>query len=253
MIKKVNITASIVLYNENLEEVSNVVHCFLNIPESKKLFLIDNSVSNKFHDKYIDPQIEYIFNERNIGFGRGHNVVLNKIENLSKYHLILNPDVSFDSQVISTLAERIKDEDTIAMIAPKVTFRDGVLQYTARKYPSFFELIFRRLKWFKNYTYRKEYRSYDLSEPFFPDFIHGCFMLFRTKDLINVGGFDERFFMYMEDVDICRKIDQMGKKKLYYPKVQITHVLKKGSSKNMKLFYTHFSSMIKYFKKWGFR
>ena len=56
----------------------------------------------------------------------------------------------------------------------------------------------------------------------------------------------------MEDVDICRKIDALGKKKLYFPQEEIVHVLKQGSSKNLKLFFRHTSSAIKYFLKWGF-
>ena len=56
----------------------------------------------------------------------------------------------------------------------------------------------------------------------------------------------------MEDVDICRKIDALGKKKLYYPREEITHVLKQGSSKSINLFFRHISSAIKYFLKWGF-
>ena len=56
----------------------------------------------------------------------------------------------------------------------------------------------------------------------------------------------------MEDIDICRKIDDIGKKKLYFPKLEIVHILKQGSSKDIKLFFKHTSSAIKYFLKWGF-
>ena len=56
----------------------------------------------------------------------------------------------------------------------------------------------------------------------------------------------------MEDADICRKIKQSGKEILYYPKVEITHLYRKASGKNLKLFFIHLSSAIKYFRKWGF-
>ena len=88
---------------------------------------------------------------------------------------------------------------------------------------------------------------------FFPDFVQGSFMLFKTKDLIDLKGFDQRYFMYMEDVDICRRIDLSGKKKLYFPKVEVTHTHRKGSSKKIRLFFIHMSSIIKYFMKWGFK
>ena len=87
---------------------------------------------------------------------------------------------------------------------------------------------------------------------FFAEYITGCFHLYKTNDFVALNGFDERYFLYMEDVDICKKIDDLGKKKLYFPQEEIIHVLKQGSSKNIKLFIIHASSAIKYFLKWGF-
>ena len=79
---------------------------------------------------------------------------------------------------------------------------------------------------------------------------------FSIKNYISefkyLNGFDKRYFLYMEDVDICRRIDEIGKKKLYYPKVEIIHHHQQGSSKSLKLFIIHTSSAIKYFLKWGF-
>jgi GT2 family glycosyltransferase len=91
-----------------------------------------------------------------------------------------------------------------------------------------------------------------VSKSFYPDFIHGCFMLFKTQEYIDLKGFDERYFLYMEDADMCKKIDRIGKKKFYFPEVKIIHQHQKGSSKNIKLFFYHLSSAIKYFLKWGF-
>ena len=98
--------------------------------------------------------------------------------------------------------------------------------------------------------YEQEYRNKDLSKPFFVEYLTGCFQLYKTAAFTALNGFDERYFLYMEDVDICKKIDTTGKKKLYYPNVSITHVLKQGSSKNFKLFCYHLSSAVKYFLKW---
>jgi len=77
-------------------------------------------------------------------------------------------------------------------------------------------------------------------------------MLFKTVDFKSLGGFDERYFLYMEDADICRKINKTEKKILYFPNVEIMHQHQKGSSKSVKLFIYHLSSAIKYFLKWNF-
>lgn len=256
MNKTITLTASIVLYRENLNEVINTIQCFLSVPLPKKLFLIDNTKNSIYHGKLETKDVKYIANEKNIGFGAGHNKIINEIKHLSDYHLILNPDVIFKFDLISILINQINKYDDVAMIAPKVIFPNGKHQFSCRRYPSFMELILRRSNalrtYYKSVIETGEYRDLDISKSFFPEYITGCFHLYKTEDFVKFNGFDERYFLYMEDVDICKKIDNLGKKKLYYPNEEIIHVLKQGSSKSIKLFFYHLSSAIKYFLKWGF-
>ncbi|PWG05594.1 glycosyltransferase [Polaribacter aquimarinus] len=244
------ITASIVLFNNDIEILRKTIDSFLKIQHQKKLYLIDNSKTNVLKDIYVNDDVEYIFVGKNIGFGSAHNLILNKIN--SKFHLILNPDVEFSVNVIPDLILELENKPDVSFISPKVIYPNKELQHICRRHPSFFDLINRRLNIFKIQVFKNEYRNKNLEQPFYPDFIHGCFMLFKTKDLQNLKGFDERYFLYMEDADICRKIDKLGKKKLYFPKVKIIHQHQKGSSKHLKLFFYHLSSAIKYFLKWGF-
>lgn len=244
------ITASIVLFNENLETLKKTVDSFLKTPITKKLYLIDNSTNNELEAHFKEAEIEYIFVGKNIGFGKAHNLILDQIN--SKFHLILNPDVEFIPDVIPNLITEIKNNIDVSFITPKVIYPNKEIQYVCRKHPTFFDLINRKLKISKNQILKNEYRNKDLSKPFYPEFIHGCFMLFKTADFKNLKGFDERYFLYMEDADICRKIDDSGKKKRYYPNIEITHQHQKGSSKNIKLFFYHLASAIKYFLKWSF-
>ncbi|OAD46824.1 glycosyltransferase [Polaribacter atrinae] len=256
MKEKLDITASIVLYNENLEELTKTVDCFLSIPLKKKLYLIDNTPQMCFKGIFNQKDIEYIAVGKNIGFGSAHNKILDILKQTSKFHLILNPDVSFKLGVISNLIKELERNKEIAMIAPKVLFPNGKHQYSCRRYPSISELIARRFAvlkpMFKAVILKGEYRERDLKEPFFAEYITGCFQLYRAEYFVKLNGFDERYFLYMEDVDICKKIDSLGKKKLYFPQEEIVHVLKQGSSKSAKLFLRHTSSAIKYFFKWGF-
>ena len=80
--------------------------------------------------------------------------------------------------------------------------------------------------------------------------LSGCFMFMRVDVLKEVGGFDERFFMYAEDLDLCRRIGEASKT-MYYPGVSIYHAYGKGSYKNRKLLKYHICSVVKYFNKWG--
>ena len=244
------ISASIVLFNENLETLKKTVDSFLKTPIEKKLYLIDNSSKNTLENHFKQPEIEYIFVGKNIGFGKAHNLVLNKIK--SEFHLLLNPDVEFKPLVLSNLIEVLEENINVSFITPKVVYLNEHYQYVCRKHPTFFDLINRKLKISKNQILKNEYQNCDLEKPFYPEFIHGCFMLFKTDDFKKLKGFDECYFLYMEDADICRKIEKSGKKILYYPNEKIIHHHQKGSSKKLKLFFYHLLSAFKYFLKWGF-
>ncbi|MCA9749809.1 MAG: glycosyltransferase family 2 protein [Romboutsia sp.] len=250
MKNEVFITISIVYYNSDIQLLEEVVSSILKISFEKKVYIIDNSSTLKVESLFKNPSIEYVNVGKNIGYGAGHNLVINKFHINSSYHLILNPDVQFKPSIINKLIEELEQNPVVALIAPKVIYPNGSHQFTCRRYPSVIELISRRLGVLKRIVDKGEYREKDLTEPFFPDFLHGCFLLFKTRDFMNVNGFDERFFLYMEDVDICRKSEKSGKKKLYYSKVEIVHYFNKGSSKKISLFLIHIVSVFKYFYKW---
>jgi len=141
------------------------------------------------------------------------------------------------------------------MIGPKVLYNNGSHQYSCRRYPSILELLGRRIglleRLIKKQIVKANYGDQDLSIPFYVDYLTGCFQLYKTRDFVQINGFDERYFLYMEDIDICRKMDRINRKKLYYPLETIYHTLERGSSKKFKLFLHHSFSVFQYFYKWG--
>ncbi|CAL2090764.1 Glyco_trans_2-like domain-containing protein [Tenacibaculum sp. 190524A02b] len=255
MNNKVIISASIVLYKENIVELTKTIESFLAIPLSKRLFLVDNTFTADFENKFNSEEIVYIANRRNLGFGKAHNQVIERIKQKSNYHLILNPDVVFLKDALPNLIEELKINTDVAMIAPRVLFPDGQHQFSCRKYPTISDLLIRRLGFlkplFEQSIKKGEYNDRDLTKPFNPEYLTGCFQLYKTEDFIAINGFDERYFLYMEDIDICKKIEKYGKKKLYFPEEKVYHNLKQGSSKKIKLLLYHISSAFKYFNKWG--
>lgn len=245
------ISASIVIYNENFDVLEKTIKAFIKTPINKKLYLIDNSPKALFKNKFLSNEIEYIFTGKNLGFGKGHNLVLDKLN--SNYHLILNPDVEFNKDVIPKLVKQLDLYTNVSFISPKVLYPNNNVQLTCRKHPSFKSLLLRKLTFSRSLNKETDFNDKKIKEAIYPEFIHGCFMLFRTEDFLKLKGFDERFFMYMEDADICRKIEKSGKKIMYFPSVSIVHHHRRSSSKNLKLLFIHISSAIKYFLKWGFR
>lgn len=247
---KKKISISVVLYNTPLEDIDNVINSI--DFEIADLYFIDNSSSprlknylSKFNNLcYIDPTI-------NLGFGAGHNYILKHFEIQSKYHLILNPDVSFDQSLLLRMCCIMDEHPEIGILTPKVIYPNFQHQESCRYLPSPLTLVLRRLKLsflLKNFDKLVQQFNKPLIDVPFP---LGCFLLFRTEVYRKINGFDERYFMYMEDVDIARKTLELGYRVVYSSENQIIHSYGKGSRINIKLLRFHVASMMKYFNKWG--
>ena len=143
---KFDLTASIVLYKTNKSEVENIIDKFLNITLEWKLYLVDNSPEDTLRSYFenYNQNVEYIFTNCNLGFGRAHNIVFNKVKDFSKYHLILNSDINFESKILYEIISVMQKNNDIGLLAPKVLNYDGSIQYTAKLLPRPIDLIVRR-------------------------------------------------------------------------------------------------------------
>lgn len=248
------LTASIVVYHHSLQEIQKVVGCVLTSPVDK-LYIIDNSSDNRLSElAKISDRIIYIHTGKNLGFGRGHNIAIREIINCrGKYHIVINPDIYFAEGVIEELTDYMDHHKNVGLIMPKVLYPDGEVQYLCKLLPNPWNLMIRRLipeKWVNRKSYRYELRFADYNRIMSVPSLSGCFMFLRVDILKQVEGFDERYFMYLEDLDLCRRIGRIAET-IYYPLVHIYHVYEKGSYKNRKLLGYHVQSAIKYFNRWG--
>jgi GT2 family glycosyltransferase len=252
------VTATIVVYKPKMDWLLKSIHSFIDKNHyNKKLYIIDNSPArNEELGRLQSSSVEYIFNNKNLGFGKAHNMGIRKaIEEQSDYHLILNPDISFDSEIIAELADVLDKDDSIGFISPKIFYTHGELQKLCKILPSPKHLIFRRFlrrgsHKLDNLNYELELRAFGYNSTAEIPWLSACFLLARTSHLEKIGGFDERYFMYMEDVDISRRSLQYFKN-VFYPNVSIQHVFEKGSYKSLRLTIIHMISAFKYFTKWG--
>ncbi len=250
-----DLSASIVVYKNSAQMLSTAINSFLNCTHHSTLYIIDNSPTDELKAVVNDPRIVYRFNNRNIGFGAGHNMVLREILNETRYHIILNPDVYFDECVLRTLHGFMDQHPDIGQIMPKVLYPDGRLQPLCKLLPTPRTLIQRRFLNFiksslekENYRYELRWSGYDkiMNVPF----LSGCFMFLRTDALRKVGLFDEQFFLYTEDVDLSRRIHKHYRT-VYYPEVTIYHHYQRGSYSDLWLTWCNINSAIRYFNKWG--
>lgn len=249
------ITVSIVTYKNNYSDIIKVIHSFMNCNNKFKIIIIDNSPTNELEKIELIPDVEYIFNNKNLGFGAGHNIAINKtiLEEI-EYHLVLNPDVYFDSEVIDKILSYMDQNRDIGLVMPKIKYPDNQTQYLCKLLATPIDLVIRRFipisKWISKRNNRYELRFTDYETIMQIPSLSGCFMLLRTDVLKKIGGFDERFFMYCEDFDLCRRIGQVSKT-VFYPEVSIIHNYGKGSYDISILLLHHISSAFKYFNKWG--
>lgn len=251
------ITATIVVYQPRMDWLLKSIHSFIDKENfSKKLYLIDNSpTANKELAALANDQIEYLFNDRNLGFGRAQNLGLKKaIAEGSDFHLILNPDVFFDSDILIELTNVLTNDETIGLISPKIIYENGEIQRLCKLLPNPKHLIFRRFlknsPGLEKLNQELELQLFGYDQTAEIPWLSGCFLLARTSYLEKIGGFDERFFMYMEDIDLSRRSLRYFKN-IFYPHVTIRHFYEKGSYKSLKLTTIHLISAIQYFTKWG--
>lgn len=248
------IACSIVLYNNKEEELRKVIQSIFQDDLSIRLFLVDNSATDNLKKFATHNEIQYIFNNNNIGFGRAHNIALEKSLGQSEFHLILNPDIEFSKGVLRELYNFMKTHQYVGQVMPKVFYQDGELQKLCHLLPGPFDLLGRRFfigsKWAQNLNNRYELSGFNYDQSVNIPNLSGCFMFIRNEILQKVGGFDPRYFMYLEDVDLTRRLHAISET-VFYPNVSIIHKFEKESYSNPVLLRYHISSAIKYFNKWG--
>ncbi len=255
------ISCSIVLYQKGIGKniVFNAISSILHSSLPVKLFLIDNSptplLQTELKEFISDSRVEYIFNNKNLGFGAAHNIAIRKIIGKSKYHLVLNPDVSFEENVLPAIYHYMQQNPDVGLVMPKVLYPDGSTQYICKLLPTPYDLILRRF--LPGKLLEKQPSNYDLKNSGYnrtmeiPN-LSGCFMFMRTSLFPVTGLFDEKFFLYLEDTDLSRRFYKVARN-IFYPSVHIVHGHEQGSYKDFKLLFIHIRSAIRYFNKWGWR
>ena len=251
-----DVTVSIVTYRNDKKELMMAVYSVLNSENvNLKLFIVDNSPTDELKHLFEkDNRIEYIFNNANLGFGKGHNIAIKKAIELAPYHLALNPDIYFDKNVLRKIIDFMELHPDIGQLLPQIINPDGSKRYIRRLLPTPFDAIFKVALPFLNYTkireqrYRTMFASYDISIP--APFLSGCFIFLRNSIIKEVGAFDERFFMYFEDIDLSRRIYTYNNN-IYYSEIQAVHIAHREARKSLKMLLIHMKSAVKYFNKWG--
>lgn len=222
-----NIKLSIITVTFNSENViKDLIETILKSKiENSEIVIVDCASTDKTIEiikKY--PEVKLIESKVNLGYARGNNLGVKNSK--GKYILFLNPDVRVPEEGINRLLNFYESNEDMGAVSPKLVFPNGKMQKSVRKLPTLKRAF---MEYFLNK--RAEYDEFTPSsnEPVAVECIYTAVFLMSRSLFESIKGFDEKYFLYYEDIDLCKKIIQKGKKIYYYPEVEFTHEL--GHSK----------------------
>lgn len=251
---------SIVTYNSKhiFDVLDNLKKEIGNEPNIR-VAVFDNNSSNEFRNqlKQYSDFANITFYHENNGFGFGHNYnLLNADE---KYFLIFNPDIIVTKENLYNMVTVMENDESIALLVPKVLNEDGSIQHLMRRRVTVFDYALRFIPFdFVKKLFARRLATYecrDIPQDRLVDINmgSGCFMLIRGDIYKEINGFDERYFMYFEDTDLCLMLKKRNRRVVYTPFSFVVHFYERGSHKNWKLFNIFVKSMVKFFNKWGWK
>jgi len=182
--------------------------------------------------------VEIIVNPAAKGFGANHNAAFRHC--WTPFFCVMNPDVRLRADPFPALARALTD-DRAGVVGPLVRDSAGRVEDSARRFPTVRSLVRKLFVASSGPDYRWH------GEAMRVDWIAGMCMLFRTESFAAVGGFDERYFLYYEDVDICRRLQALGSRVLYEPRVEVVHDARRSSRRELRMALHHARSIFRYF------
>jgi len=249
-----DVVGSVVVYKTDPGELAQAVSQFLAVPLRTHLCVIDNSPSPTKHWERDPARVSYCFVGKNLGYGRAHNLALAAAASKSRYSLVMNTDIRYSPDAVCSLVDFLDQRPAAGLAAPKICYPDGSLQYVCRLLPTpvnlFLRRFFPRAIWTQRADALYELRWWDHQHVANLPYFQGSFMMLRTDLCNNIGGFDERFFLYGEDIDLTRRMHAVAET-LYVPHVGITHEYRRYSKTSLVGTWYGIQNNCRYFNKWG--
>jgi len=252
------ITASIVTFHNDKFIVESALEGLIQSDFVNLIFIVDNSTNDCFSYLAKWDKVSYVHNPSNPGFGASHNIAIkSSMEFDSTYHLVVNPDVYFQTDSICKMKDFMDNHAEVGHLMPRILFPNGENQHLCKKNPTFFDLFIRGFipeKYHALFGKRLQdyqYKSYNQNDVIYDiPYLSGCFMFLRNETLKKVGLFDDKIFMYLEDADLTRRILEVSRT-VYFPDAIVYHHFARFTHKKLKFKLITIKSAIYYFNKWG--
>lgn len=247
-----DVTIAIINWN-GLNWLDTCLNSILKYPplHEFELMVVDNGSTDgsQKHLRKNYPNVYLIENAGNLGYAAAANQALRTSK--ARYVLILNTDIELDSEAVDILIEFADDHEKAAVVGPKLLNPDGSVQLSGRNFPSFidgFMHAFLGIFWPNNrFTQRYKRSHWDRKSARDIDWVSGAAMLIRREAAAQVGFFDEHYFMYVEDMDLCYRLWQQGWEVYFCPEATAVHFLGQSSSQSSGKMIIEFQRSLYYF------
>ena len=202
-----------------------------------------------------EPDVEVLALDRNLGFGAAANRGVARTA--STYVAVMNPDVVVEPGCTKALVDALEADPGLAVVGPRVETTAGVLYPSARTFPDLADAAghaFFHFVWPTN-PYSRRYRmlDWDHASAADVDWVAGTHLLARRSAWDEAGGFDEGFFMYLEDVDLCWRLRRLGWRTGYQPAARVTHGIGRSTDQTpYRMIVAHHRSLLRYASKTTF-
>ena len=247
--------------------LSSVARAVGRLQQRTPVYLVDHSLDRHYSDQVrnlvagLDDnpllELQHLVQTSNPGFGTGHNSILHLA--MGEYHLILNPDVELQDDLLLRSQEAMTRQANVAVLAPRGCNEFGDEEYLAKRYPSVLVLLMRAFApaWLQK-TAQRNMARYELRD--LPKtgplqdvpLLSGCCMMVRSEAFRTIGGFDERFFLYFEDYDLCLRLLSQGRV-VRDPSQLVVHHGGQAARKGVRHILWFLRGGLRFFNSWGWR
>lgn len=255
----------------NYKSKGLTLNCIKSIEEADfgtlkhEIIVIDNNSGDRLEEilSWQHPGVIFIQSPVNKGMGGGNNIGLRRAQ--GRYLVVMNPDTLAFKDTFTKLYQFMETSPSVGMVGPKQFNPDRSVQNSRYRFPKIFTLLYRRT-FLGRLAFAKKAIASFMMEDVSKDHLHevdwllGSCLFIRTKALKEVGYFDERFFLYFEDTDLCHRFWEKNWQVFYYPEAHIIHNHNRASAENpWYVFFLHRASRqhllswFAYLRKWYFK
>lgn len=248
----------LVAYHPPLSEVEQVQACLETLPpEVGYAVVVNDHQPGEPVEQLVAGADCFLTNPDNPGYGRAVNRLVVELGQLPPYIGVLNTDLSWQSGTFERLLAWLQKHSEVSLAVPQILDEAGTPQKLCKRNPTVLGLFSRRFlpawlkpSWLKRYDRWYVMADQNYEEVFEAPYLSGCCMLIRSEAFRQVGGFDDRYFLYLEDADLTRSLARDGRC-VHLPVAGVVHGWGRGSYHNLGLMAVNLASAWHYFRKWG--